>query len=77
MRSESILNYIVSNAVIACMIFLFASCAKEESFPEIDLEKRESILDRVVYIEPKLITVSTWVMRNCMWKKKGKECLWF
>jgi proline iminopeptidase len=47
------------------MMFLFFSCAKEQSFPEMDLENRESILDRVVYIEPELITEIPFVERWC------------
>lgn len=65
MKSKSILKHSASLATIACMIFLFVLCAKEESFSEIDLENRESILDRVVYIEPELITEIPFVERWC------------
>jgi proline iminopeptidase len=65
MRPKHILNHIVMLAVIVCMIFLFASCAKEESLPEMDLENRESILDRIVYIEPELITDIPFIERWC------------
>jgi proline iminopeptidase len=65
MKFTSLLGHIIRNATIACMIFLFASCAKEESIPEMDLENRESILDRVVYIEPELITEIPFIERWC------------
>jgi proline iminopeptidase len=64
-RSKSILNDIVSHVLFTCLILLCASCAKEESFPEMDLENRESILDRLVYIEPELITEVPFVERWC------------
>jgi hypothetical protein len=65
MKPKHILNPIIMLAVIVGMIILFASCAKEESLPEMDLENRESILDRVVYIEPELITDIPFVERWC------------
>ncbi len=49
---------------IGLLIFL-TSCAKEESIPEIEIANRESILDRVVYIEPELITEIPHVDRWC------------
>ena len=65
MRPKLSLNHIVSLTALACMILLFASCAGEESFPEMDLENRESILDRVIYIEPELITEVPFIERWC------------
>jgi proline iminopeptidase len=65
MKSKSILNPIVSLIIFSCTILFFSSCAKEESFPEMDWEGRESILDRVVYIEPELITEIPFVERWC------------
>lgn len=65
MKSKSNLNQIVSFAFFACVILLVASCNKEESIPEMDLENRESILDRVVYIEPELITEIPFIERWC------------
>ena len=47
------------NVIIVCMLVLVFSCAqddKESHFPVMDLEGRESILDRHVHIEPELIT---------------------
>jgi proline iminopeptidase len=43
-------------AISIGMIILYCSCANEESLPGMDAENRESILDRVVSIEPELIT---------------------
>jgi proline iminopeptidase len=65
MRPKLCVNHIVSLTVLACIILLFGSCTGEESFPEMDLENRESILDRVVYIEPELITDIPFIERWC------------
>jgi len=65
MKAKHILNHIVIHTLVAYTIFLFASCAKEESFPEMDLENRESILDRVVYIERELIMDIPFIERWC------------
>ncbi len=58
-------NHIVSLTFFSCMILLFASCAEEEVIPEMDLENRESILDRVVYIEAEIITEIPFAERWC------------
>lgn len=47
------------------MLILFASCAKEEGMPGMETESGESILDRVVFIEPELITEIPPVDRWC------------
>ena len=65
MKAKHILNHIVIHTLVAYTIFLFASCAKEESFSEMDLENRESILDRVVYIERELIMDIPFIERWC------------
>jgi proline iminopeptidase len=64
-NSNLISNHIVNFILYVCLVLSFASCAEEESFPEMDLEGRESILDRVVYIEPELITEIPFVERWC------------
>ncbi|MBD3413373.1 MAG: alpha/beta fold hydrolase [Candidatus Aminicenantes bacterium] len=59
---------VLRNAFIAISVILLAfSCAKnkEPGFPEMDLEGRESILDRKVFIEPELITDIPQVERWC------------
>ncbi len=51
----------LSQTAIASLIILslfFFSCVKEQALPEKELEKRESIFDRVVHIEPELIKKS-------------------
>lgn len=65
MRSKSILIPIVSLLFFSCVILFFDFCAKEETFPEMDLQNRESILDRVVHIEPELITEIPFAERWC------------
>ncbi len=65
MKFKSILNHIIIHTIIVGTTLLFASCTKEENFLEMDLENRESILDRVVYIEPELITEIPFVERWC------------
>ena len=52
-------------AVSAVLFILLSSCAKEESIPALETESRESILDRVVYIEPELIIEIPHVDRWC------------
>lgn len=65
MKSKHILNPIIMLTVIACMVLLFAFCSQEQSLPEMDLGNRESILDRVVYIEPELIMDIPFIERWC------------
>lgn len=52
-------------AIAVGMAVLFWSCAKEEHIPESEIINRESILDRVVFIEPNLITDIPPVDRWC------------
>lgn len=52
-------------AIAVGMLILLASCSKQESIPKIEIENRESILDRVVTIEPELITEIPFVSRWC------------
>jgi proline iminopeptidase len=47
------------------VLILFTLCSKEISIPEMEIENRESILDRVVYIESEIITVIPAVDRWC------------
>ncbi len=52
-------------AIAVGMLILFTSCSKKEKIPEIEIKNRESILDRVVTIEPELITEIPAVDRWC------------
>lgn len=52
-------------AVAIGMLVLHISCSKEEIIPAIDVKNRESILDRVVFIQPELITEIPPVDRWC------------
>ncbi len=65
MKPKLILTHIVSLTFVVNLVLIFTSCAKEERFSEMDLENRESILDRVVHIEPELITEIPFVERWC------------
>ncbi len=52
-------------AITASVFIQFTSCSRKESVPEIRREDRESVLDRVVHIEPELITEIPYVDRWC------------
>lgn len=57
-------------SALSITLFVFAfilltSCAKEQTTQDSELEKRESIFDRVVHIEPELITEIPEVFRWC------------
>jgi len=58
-------KHIAIFSITVVMLILLGSCAKEESIPGTDFENRESILDRVVFIEPELITEVPPVGRWC------------
>lgn len=51
--------------IVVAMFILVVSCSRQESIPKIETENRESILDRVVTIEPELITEIPAVDRWC------------
>jgi proline iminopeptidase len=51
--------------IVVGMLILSVSCSRQESIPKIETENRESILDRVVTIEPELITEIPSVDRWC------------
>ncbi len=52
-------------AIAVVILFLHVSCVKEENTPGIEIESKESILDRVVSIEPELVTEIPPVDRWC------------
>jgi hypothetical protein len=52
-------------AIAVGTIVFHASCAKEESIPGVEIKNRESILDRVVFIEPEFRTELPQVNRWC------------
>jgi len=52
-------------AISVGILILLASCSKQESVSEIETENRESILDRVVNIEPEILTEVPTVDRWC------------
>ena len=54
-----------SMASLITLSLFFFSCVKEQALPEEELEKRESIFDRVVHIEPDLITEIPKASRWC------------
>ncbi|MBS3819700.1 alpha/beta hydrolase [bacterium] len=65
MTSKNPSGPILKAAALACVIFLFSFCSQEKSIPEMDLENRETILDRKVHIEPELVTEVPYVERWC------------
>jgi len=66
-RFELILGFtlLIKTSTVMIMILVLFSCSEETGFPEMDLENRESILDRAVHIEPDLVTEIPYVERWC------------
>jgi len=65
MKPISRFSWLLRYTGIICLLFLVCSCARETDLPEMDLENRESILDRVVHIKPELITDIPYAERWC------------
>ena len=73
MKSKSILNFALYLVIFAFAFSFINSCSNEQEFPEMDLENRESLLDKIVQIEPELITEIPFAERWCNRLKNLKK----
>ena len=65
MKSYHLTVPAIVQTLVACLIFLSGSCADDRSVPRTEMAERESILNRVVYVEPELLTEIPHVDRWC------------